>query len=81
MFEQFEQFWTKFHQKKRMLIHTEGENEKVFQNTVIERMRKIMMKEAKHGSYNSCTALINLLFYYEQEYYKFNNDQKLDMLS
>ena len=55
-----------------MLVHTEGENEK---------MRKNMQKEAEHGSFNTATSLINLLFFYEQEYYKLRNDNKLDMLS
>lgn len=44
-------------------------------------MRKNMQKEAEHNSFNTATSLINLLFFYEQEYYKLRIDNKLDMLS
>ena len=81
MFDQFQQFWTSFNQKKRMLVHTEGDNEKLFQNIVVEKMRKCMQKEVEQGSFNTCHALIRLLFNYEQEYFNMKSDNKLDMLS
>ena len=30
---------------------------------------------------NTCRSLIQILFYYEQEYFKYNKSEKLDMLT
>ena len=40
MFTQFEDFWCKFSQKRRMLVQTEQFNEKLFHNEVVRTMQK-----------------------------------------
>ena len=62
-------------------MQTEQSNEKLFQNFVIENMRKAISKEAKNGVFFSCTNLLKLLFHYEQEYFKLKSSDKLDMLT
>lgn len=81
MFEQFQSFWGKFTQKRRILVQTEQINEKVFQNFVIDTMRKAISKEAKNGTFFTATNLLKLLFHYEQEYFKLKSSDKLDMLT
>ena len=64
-----------------MLVQTEPTNEKLFNNFVIETMRKAIQKEAKFNCFYSCHNLLKLLFYYEQEYFKLKNPDKLDMVT
>lgn len=79
LFTQFTEFWSKFSQKRRMLVQTEATNEKHFHNAVIDYMRRSVSKEAKHGCFHTCKNLVYLLFYYEQEYFKLKNPDKLDL--
>ena len=44
-------------------------------------MRKAMQKEAKFNCFHSCHNLLKLLFYYEQEYFKLKNPDKLCMVT
>ena len=81
MFSHFEAFWTKFSQKRRMLVQTEQTNEKLFHNVVVDAMRKATSKEAKYNCFHTCTNLLKLLFFYEQEYFKLKNPDKLDLLT
>lgn len=81
MFTQFEAFWQKFSQKKRMLVQTEQFNEKLFHNEVVKTMQKAIQREAKYSCFFTCHNLLKLYFFYEQEYFKLRNPDKLDMLT
>ena len=64
-----------------MLVQTEQFNEKLFQNEVIKTMQKAIQKEAKDNCFYTVHNLLKLFFYYEQEYFKLRNPDKLDMLT
>ena len=64
-----------------MLVQTEQFNEKHFHNEVIKTMQKAIQKEAKFNCFYTCHNLLKLFFYYEQEYFKLRNPDKLDMLT
>lgn len=44
-------------------------------------MQRAIQKEAKFGCFYTCHNLLKLFFYYEQEYFKLRNPDKLDMLT